>query len=186
MIIVSTNELFATIGFMANPTLYLFVGYPGAGKTTVAKIITDATNGVHLWADFERHVMFEKTTHSKQESQILYEHLNKVADELLGQGKCVIYDTNFNFRSDRDHLRAIAAKHGATVVVVWITTPRDLAQHRATEDSAGKETRVWGNMSLRDFTRMSDNLQAPDTDEQVVKIDGSATDAASVKQALGL
>lgn len=171
---------------MSHPTLYLFVGYPGSGKTTVAKIIADATDGVHLWADFERHVMFDQPTHSKQESRTLYEHLNKVADELLGQGKCVIYDTNFNFRSDRDYMRQIATKHAANVVIIWVTTPRELAQRRATEESEGKPTRVWGNMKLTDFIRMSDNLQEPDTDEQVVKIDGSNISIDSVKQAIGL
>lgn len=171
---------------MAKPTLYLFVGYPGAGKTTIAKIIADATDGVHLWADFERHIMFGAPTHSRQESRELYRHLNTVADELLAQGKCVIYDTNFNFREDRDYMREIAAKHGATVRVVWITTPRDIAKHRATEDSDGKPTRIWGNMKLPDFNRLSDNLQTPDDDEDVVQIDGSDINAAGVKQKLGL
>lgn len=171
---------------MSQPTLYLFVGFPGSGKTTVARIIADATQGVHLWADFERHVMFERPTHSIEESQQLYDHLNRVADELLGQGKCVIFDTNFNFRSDRDYLRQVAAKHGANVVVIWITTPRELAERRATKESAGKETRVWGNMSVVDFTRLSDHLQPPDADEQVVEIDGSTIDPVTVKQKIGL
>jgi predicted kinase len=168
------------------PTLYLFVGYPGSGKTTIAKMIADATDGVHLWADFERHIMFGTPTHSRSESRELYDHLNQVADEVLAQGRCVIFDTNFNFRRDRDHMRKIAAKHGANVKVVWVTTPRDVARHRATEDSEGKPTRIWGNMLLPDFNRLSDNLQKPDDDEDVIRIDGSSTDPESIKQRLGL
>lgn len=171
---------------MIKPTLYLFVGYPGAGKTTVARMITRLTEGVHLWADFERHVMFDEVTHSREESKILYNHLNRITDELLEQGKCVIYDTNFNFRSDRDKLRAIAAKHGAETIVVWVTTDRELAQKRATEESANQETRIWGNMPLTDFNRMSDHLQQPDDDEHVVHIDGANIDEATIKEKLGL
>jgi predicted kinase len=168
------------------PTLYLFVGYPGAGKTTVARIITQLTGGVHLWADFERHVMFDEVTHSHEESKVLYSHLNRTANELLEQGRSVIFDTNFNFRSDRDRLRDIAAKHGADTVVIWVTTDRELAQKRATEESADQETRIWGNMPKRDFDRLSDNLQQPDDDEAVVRIDGSQADEASIKAALNL
>jgi len=171
---------------MSQPTLYLFVGYPGAGKTTIARIITDLTGGVHLWADFERHVMFKNPTHSKEESRELYDHLNRVADELLAQGKCVIYDTNFNFRSDRDHLRQIAAKNGADTIVIWVTTPRELAERRATKESENEDTRIWGNMSLQTFNRMSDNLQQPDDDEKVIQIDGTDIDSAAIKQQLGL
>jgi predicted kinase len=171
---------------MNKPTLYLFMGYPGAGKTTIARIIREATDGVHLWADFERHVMFDEVQHTPEESRILYDHLNRVADELLEQGKCVIYDTNFNFRKDRDRMRQIAAKHGADVVVVWVTTPRDVAQHRATQESENQDTRIWGNMAQPDFNRLSDNLQAPDEDEHAVQLDGAHVDEAAIKAALGL
>jgi predicted kinase len=171
---------------MTRPTLYLFVGYPGAGKTTIAKIIADATDGVHLWADMERHVMFGTPSHTRTESRELYDHLNTVTDQLLAEGRCVVFDTNFNFRKDRDHMRKIAAKHGAEVRVVWVTTPRDIARHRATEDSDGKPTRIWGNMRLPDFNRLSDNLQTPDDDEDVIRIDGSETDVDAVRQKLGL
>lgn len=171
---------------MTKPTLYLFVGYPGSGKTTIARILTRMTGGVHLWADFERHVMFDEVTHKRDESKLLYDHLNRVADELLSQGKCVIYDTNFNFRPDRDRLRTIAKREGADVTVVWVTTPRELAERRATKESADQETRIWGNMQQKDFDRLSNNLQPPDDDEHVIKIDGSTVDEASVKAAFKL
>lgn len=167
-------------------TLYLFMGYPGAGKTTIARMITQLTDGVHLWADFERHVLFDEVTHSREESRILYDHLNHTADELLEQGKCVIYDTNFNFRSDRDKLRAMAARHNANTAVIWVTTDRELAQKRATEESTDQETRIWGNMSPDAFQRLSDNLQEPDADENVIKIDGTSVDEAMIREKLGL
>lgn len=171
---------------MKKPILYLFVGYPGAGKTTVAKLIAETTGAMHLWADFQRHVLFERPTHTKQESRDLYDHLNQVADDLLAEGHSVIYDTNFNFRSDRDRLRSIANRNGAQAIVVWVTTDRALAETRATKDSADQPTRIWGNMSLGDFNRLSDHLQQPDTDETVVQIDGSHVTEDSVKAALGL
>jgi predicted kinase len=168
------------------PTLYLFMGFPGAGKTTIARIIRDATDGVHLWADFERHVMFDEVKHTTEESRVLYDHLNRVTDQLLGQGKCVIYDTNFNFRKDRDRVRQIAAKNGADAKLVWVTTDRNVAEERATQNAADQDTRVWGDMAKSDFDRLSDNLQPPDEDEHAIQIDGSHADEATIKAALEL
>ncbi|HET8992035.1 MAG TPA: AAA family ATPase, partial [Candidatus Saccharimonadales bacterium] len=75
---------------MKNPKLYLFIGYPGAGKTAVAKIIADHSNAYHLWADVERHKLFPHPTHSTEESNELYDKLNTATEYMLGHGKSVI------------------------------------------------------------------------------------------------
>lgn len=162
------------------------MGYPGAGKTTVAKVIQEATGAVHLWADLERHVMFDNPTHSKEESQTLYTHLNHVAEELLHEGKSVIFDTNFNYFKDREHLRQIASQAGAEAVVVWVATSEELAKKRATEESEGKETRIWGNMPIEAFERMHGQLQPPKPEEHAVQIDGTNVTTEEIKQKLGL
>jgi predicted kinase len=46
------------------PKLYFFVGFPGAGKTTLAKSIADATGATHIWADDERHQLFPAASHT--------------------------------------------------------------------------------------------------------------------------
>lgn len=166
--------------------LYLFVGYPGAGKTTVAKIIADKTGAIHLWADFERHVMFGDPTHSPEESRQLYAHLNQVAEELLREGKSVIFDTNFNYFKDREHMRQIAQQTGAEAVTIWVTTPEALAKKRATEESDGKETRLWGNMETAVFERMHQQLEPPHPEEQAITVDGTHVEPEKVLSQLGL
>lgn len=171
---------------MADTRLYLFVGYPGAGKTTVAQLIHEATGAVHLWADHERHAMFDTVTHSKDESQELYSRLNALADSLLAVGKSVIFDTNFNFRRDRDHLRDIANRHGAETVIIWVRTPREMAKQRAISEAEGQATRIWGNMPEQDFERLANHLQPPEDNEQFITVDGSALDPEAVKRQLGI
>ena len=73
------------------------LGYPGAGKTTAAKVIHSLTGATHLWADHERRKLFATPNYSHAENIELYDKLNKTAAELLQQGKSVIFDTNFNF-----------------------------------------------------------------------------------------
>ena len=155
------------------PILYLFVGYPGAGKTTIAKLIETRTGAVHLWADHIRQSMFEKPTHTRQESRQLYEKLNDETAAWLRQGRSVIFDTNFNFYDDRERLRQIAADNGASVTLIWVSTPIEIARHRAIEASEGKATRIFGNMALVDFERIAANFQSPRPEEQAIEIDGT-------------
>jgi predicted kinase len=169
---------------MRQPTLFLMVGYPGAGKTTVAKILHELTGAVHLWADHERSRRFVQPTHSHEENLKLYAALNRETQALLHEGKSVIFDTNFNFRRDREKLRRIAIKEGAQTIVVWLTTDRDLAKQRAVKESHGKETRIWGNMPPQHFERISNNLQPPHGEPNLIELDGTHITPVIVKKAL--
>lgn len=171
---------------MSKTKLYIFVGYPGAGKTSIAKIIHEATGATHLWADKIRRERLGPPNYTHEENMALYEHLNEMTAELLRAGNSVIFDTNFKFRKDRDHLRRIADEHGAETLVVWLTTPKDEAKHRATEAHHQDHHRIHGEMSADDFERLSEGTEWPGADEQAVKIDGTKFTPESIKQKLGL
>ncbi|MCA9344723.1 AAA family ATPase, partial [Candidatus Saccharibacteria bacterium] len=90
----------------SKPNLYLMLGYPGAGKTTAAKIISELTGAVHIWADHERRQMHDSDNYVQVERTAefnikLYDSLNKRSVELLKQGKSVVYDAAFNHLKDR-------------------------------------------------------------------------------------
>ncbi len=164
---------------MKKPQLYLLVGYPGSGKTTVARIIHEHTGATHIWTDWERRSMFEQPTHSPDENTKLYGYLNSMTEQLLADGKSVVFDTSFNFLKDREHLRSLAAAQGADTVVIWVTTNKALSKKRALEGGA---TRNGYDMPLSEeqFERIAGHLQPPLKDEKVLKIDGTNVD----KQAL--
>lgn len=168
---------------MAKPTLYLLVGSPGAGKTTVAKIIHEHNSATHLWADAERHKLFPEPTHSREESAQLYDKLNAAAAYLLANGKSVIFDTNFNFLADRQKLRDIAADQGADTLVIWVTTPVNVAKQRAVH-IGGTRNGYADTMTEEQFDVIVSKLEPPTKNEKIIKIDGSKLDVGSVTRLL--
>ena len=167
---------------MTKPTLYLMLGYPGAGKTTVSKLIHELTGAVHLWADKMRIERYDQPTHSHKENLELYAHLNEVADELLATGQDVIFDTNFNFYKDRENLRKIAAKNGARCILIWVKAPKELAKERATRQIRFPYKEAFPEAR---FERISSSLEPPRDDESHIVIDGINITSEQVKQLLG-
>ena len=171
---------------MSQPTVYLFVGAPGAGKTTVANLIQETTGAVHLWADQERQAMFDQVTHSKQESDKLYDSLNHRTETLLAEGKSVVFDTNFNYRKDRDYMRTLAARYAAKTVIIWMQTPIAIARERALHEHHSDRNGYDTTMTEAEFNRLTDHLEAPDVNEDFITIDGSDIDESAVKRQLGI
>jgi predicted kinase len=165
-------------------TLYLFIGYPGAGKTTVAKIIEDYTHAKHIWADIERHRMFETPTHSQKESDELYEVLNQATAYLLSQGKSVIFDTNFSHLKDRQHLSQIASQNNAKVVIIWVNTPLNVAKERAMKHMSRNNYAM--NMSEKRFDDIVSKIEEPTDDENPVIINGTNIKAEEIIKILNL
>lgn len=158
---------------MHKPKLYLLLGYPGSGKTTASKILSELTGAIHIWADFERKKNFGRPSYSKTENDELYNQLNNQALALLLDGKDVIYDTSFNYYADRQKLRQIASKANANVRIIWVVANKNIAKIRATKDSHLQHTRAVGDMNDDDFTRLSSQLEPPKPSEPYTKLDGT-------------
>lgn len=165
-------------------TLFLMLGYPGAGKTTAAKIIHELTGAEHLWADHERRERFGTPSYDHEETLKLYAGLNEVVEKSLTEGQSVIFDTNFNFYKDREHLRSIATENNATTVLVWVRTPKEIAKQRAVVDAHKHQTRILGHMPESHFERIAEGLEPPKSDEKSIQLDGTHLDAEYVRTKL--
>ncbi len=167
-------------------TLYLMLGYPGAGKTTTSKVIHELTGAVHLWADQERHKRFKQPVYSQAENQQLYDQMNQETYNLLAQGQSVIFDTNFNYFKDREHLRKLAAQAGALTKLIWVAVPKEVAHKRALADTHKNDNGFAVNMSEEHFGRLTNNLEPPQPEEEYIEIDGTKVSPEYVSQKIGL
>lgn len=160
------------------------LGYPGAGKTTAAKLIASHTQGIHIWADEHRRTHYPEPHYSDEENQILYQKLNNQAAQSLSAGHSVIYDTAFNHYSDRIKLRAIAEQANAETIIIWVQTPREVARQRALNADKHPATRLLGNMTDTIFGRLSDKLEKPHNNERTIIIDGTQLTADYIAKKL--
>jgi len=162
------------------------LGYPGAGKTTTARIISKLAGAELLWADHVRREKFTPITYSHEENIELYTYLNELAVELLYDNKSVVFDTNFNYHKDRQYLRRLASKAHAHTVIIWVKTPKEIAYKRASENAHEQETRVLGNFSVELFEKISSQQEDPQEDEQYIMVDGTKVTEAYITYLLGL
>lgn len=171
---------------MQRATLYLLVGYPGAGKTTTSRLIHELTGAVHIWVDHERKKQFGKPTHHPHESQELYRRLNALTEQLLQQGHSVIFDTSFNYAKDRKYMRTLAEKYGADIVIIWLRTPKELAKARALSIDHARDNQYPAVMSPDQFSHISGHLEPPEEHEQPIMLDGTKITKEYIIEQLGL
>ncbi|HEX5456453.1 MAG TPA: ATP-binding protein [Candidatus Saccharimonadales bacterium] len=171
---------------MSKPTLYLMLGYPGAGKTTVSELISKVTGAVHLNSDqFRLHMFKEPLGISETEHEYMYKMLDHITEQTLKSGKSVIYDANLNRHAHRQEKYDICKRTGAAAKLIWVKTDADEARKRATVEAAEHpEHRPFGNMDPDTFDRLVNQMEPPRDNETVIIVDGSRISEESIKNAI--
>ncbi len=161
------------------------MGYPGAGKTTVAEIIAGLTGAEQLSSDKIRLELFPNPSFNDFEHEALYKEIDRRTQRLLEERKSVIYDANLNRLRHRREKYAICEKVGATPVLIWVQTPREVAKQRALHESRAQL--VPDDESLESmFERISEIIEQPDSSEKPVIIEGVNVSESIVRKKLSL
>jgi predicted kinase len=173
------------MGIFEKPTIIIFLGLPGSGKSHFARSISDRYGLVRLNSDAMRTSIFgsrEKTTeiyHSGDRyilNSYVFNAIDYATEELLAKGQSVIQDANHNQRSNRKNLEELAARYNGAVVLLHIKTPEDIAMQRAQERVETKDQHRHTLEQIQDvFTRMKQNIDLPEQSEFVIEIDGMAS-----------
>jgi len=151
-------------------TLFLMYGYPGSGKSTVARQLT-AVNGFRrlsydelrgrLWSDGDPHEV-------PGYQGIVIAALDYAAEQLLAAGVPVVYDVNNNQRQQRAAMGVLAERLQARVIVVWVQTPLAVARQRQSNRQLTENHR----MTAAKYQHLVDTMEPPVQTETVIKING--------------
>ena len=157
------------------PVLFYTVGYPGAGKTTLANKLGYWLQAEHLRGDKIGLELFRFPTYSLQERRMVYEEMSRRAAEHLRAGRHVLYDAATNTYAQRAALAELARKYGGEAIGVWIQTPIDLAKKRAgTVRDKGVVGSVVRVIPPHIFDQYVAVFEQPRDDENVIILSGYA------------
>lgn len=123
------------------PVVYLLIGVQGSGKSTWVRANAERLNAAVLASDEVRNELeargIDASTEGDQVFAIVEERLGRLVDE----GKNVIVDATHARRRWREKHLAIARKHGAKVVAVWLDVPLAVCLTRNAQKPGGPR---WG------------------------------------------
>ena len=144
-------------------TLFLLVGLPASGKTTLARKIASDRRALRMTPDVWMIPLFgESEANGKRD--VLEGRLIAVALEALRLGTNVVLDFGFWARDERSALRSIAASVGASAEVVYLPIDRatQLQRVRTRWDDTPAET---FEITKTDLDSWRGLFQEPTTDE---------------------
>lgn len=154
------------------PILICMYGFPGSGKTFLARNLTQYIQIAHLDADRIRGELFKNPRFDAQENAVIFHLMNYLAETLLSAGVSVIYDTNAVRLGQRHRLRGLARNNKADYLLIWLQIDGDSAYARTQRrDRRTSDDKFAQPHTKQSFSQHLANMQNPE-DEQYLVISG--------------
>lgn len=155
--------------------LFYTVGYPGAGKTTLASRLSFWLGAEHLRGDKIGLELFHFPTYSAEERRVVYAEMGRRAGQQLADGRAAVYDAATNTHAQRQALTHLAQQYGGTAIGLWVDVPAAVAKRRAgTARDHGLAGRVVRVIPPHLFDQYAAAFEAPLPGELVVHVSGTA------------
>lgn len=151
------------------PVLLCLYGFPGSGKSYVARNLSQTTQMAHISADRIRSELFQKPRYDAQENAIVLHLMNYMTEEFLNAGVSVAYDTNAAKVGQRRSLRELAKKHRAEYLLVWLQIDEDTAFARTQKrDRRTTDDRFAEPHTRETFNSLIGTMQSPNSEGYMV------------------
>jgi predicted kinase len=151
------------------PVLIFLYGFPGAGKSFVARNLADSIELANVSGDRIRSELFEHPRYDAQEDAIIGHLMNYMADEFLNAGVSVVYDTNALRLAQRRAIRDLARKHKAEHLLVWLQIDVESAFDRTqTRDRRTSDDKYAEPLNRLTFDKKISGMQNPKGEDYLV------------------
>lgn len=161
---------------LTHPTLVMLYGYPGSGKTFLARQLCDDLQAAHVQGERIRYELFEQPRYDRQENEIVSHLMDYMTEEFLNAGISVIYDVNAMRVNQRRELRDLARKSKAQSVLVWLQIDIESAYLRnAKRDRRKADDKYSLALPRNVFDNILGGMQNPMPTEDYIVISGKHT-----------
>lgn len=151
------------------PVLICLYGFPGAGKSYVARNLAEIIEVAHVNSDRIRSELFQTPRYDAQENAIITHLMDYMSEEFLGAGLSVVYDTNALRSAQRRKIREMARKHKAEYLLIWLQVDVDSAFARTQgRDRRTSDDKFAEPQTRETFNRQLAGMQNPDGEDYVV------------------
>lgn len=158
---------------LTKPTLIMLYGFPGAGKTFLARNLRDTINVAHINADKIRYQLFNEPRFDRAENEIVDQLMEYMTEEFLDAGVSVVFDTNAIKKSQRRILRDIARKKKAQHILIWLQVDPESAFLRVSQrDRRRAEDKAAQPLDKPLFDEITSKMQNPGHDEDYIVLSG--------------
>jgi len=154
---------------LTKPTIICLYGYPGSGKSYVARNLATEIQLAHVSSDRIRNELFQSPRFDPQENAIVNHLMDYMSEEFLTSGVSIVYDTNALRASQRRSLRELARKHRAEYVLIWLQVDLDTAFMRTQQrDRRTADDKYAEPQTRATFDRQVSGMQNPQGEEYLV------------------
>ncbi len=151
------------------PALICLYGYPGSGKTYVARNLAEEVQLAHVNSDRIRSELFQEPRYDAQENAIVSHLMDYMSEEFLSAGVSIVYDTNALRIAQRRRLRELARKHSAAYMLIWIQIDLETAFGRTQQrDRRTSDDKFAEPQTRSTFDRQASGMQNPEGEEYIV------------------
>lgn len=155
------------------PFLMMFYGYPGAGKTYFSRQLAENMQVAHLQSDRIRAELFTKPRYDQAENEVVTRLMEYMAEEFLSAGISVAYDANAPRAKQRQMLRDVARRNGASPLLVWFQMDKETAFTRNVKrDRRRADDKYAARWDRTSFDEQIAQMQNPVMSEDYVVVSG--------------